>query len=156
MDAEDFSALTSASKMPDEKLAKLTCHFLVCRCDGQAKDTRYDLCMLPCPSNGKTDLFYRILGMCMEALTLSNGNVPPLGFAVDGGSTNQLALRAGLGLIDTKLLTGAFWGRCSLRPLVAKIPYFCFQQLVYDKAWPVLTLGKIVFSWLVFFVLDKS
>ena len=73
VDAEDFSALTSASKIPDEKLAKLTCHFLVCRCDGQAKDTRYGLCMLSCPSNGKTDLFCRILGMCVEVLTLNNG-----------------------------------------------------------------------------------
>ena len=36
-------------------------------------------------SEGKTNLFHRVLGQVLLALTRENNDLPPLGFAVDCG-----------------------------------------------------------------------
>lgn len=110
--SEDFSALQSPSKLPSDRLTNMTVHFVAGRCDKRRpvpSTPSYDVCMIPVGGKGKTRLFMSVLGQVLESFTIANSRVPPLGFAVDGGTTNELICAAGCGLLsDNELVGGIF------------------------------------------------
>ena len=93
-------------------------------------------------SEGKTNLFHRVLGQVLLALTRENSGLPPLGFAVDCGTANDLIISTGCGRITTPDLRGPFWDQCSVARIEG-VPYFPFGQLCYCNIPVMLSIDTL-------------
>lgn len=132
---EDFSALEVCSDLPNSKLSKMSCNYIIARVDGCPAS--YDMCFLPCMqgSAGKTDLFFTVLGQILFALTKANSGKPPQGYAFDAGTCNYKMMSAALGLLPPSEMVGPFWSRCQVEAL--HMPMMPFGVLKYNS-FPIL------------------
>lgn len=101
----DFSFLDmeQMKDCSDDKLSKLTQHYVVVRSDTTSHC--YCIDMLPRPpksagliANGAAHTF-REFGQCLHNATVANCGQPPIGVAFDGGTAHTLLNRALLGLV---------------------------------------------------------
>ena len=139
---EDLSELPIGSSVDMSKLSRMTLDVLVSRADSSHKKYphKYSVMMVPvapAKDKSKCELFFSLVGRTMQALTEANSGIPPLGFAIDGGTCNAKLLAAGLGLLPAEELAagGTFWAACSVSPV--KAPFFPFGILRYGSS-PVL------------------
>ena len=113
----------------DDKLSKLTQHYVVVRSNTASHCYCIDMLPLPRPpksagliANGAEHTF-REFGQCLHNATVANCGQPPIGVAFDGGTAHTLLNRALLGLV---FLVVSFNGSVILRS---------FSLLAFVGSW---------------------
>ncbi|CAE7223762.1 unnamed protein product [Symbiodinium sp. CCMP2592] len=102
--------------LPSAKLARMSVHAVMARTDDRRHT--WDVCMvplLPAAEQGdfsKAEFFVEILGHCMQAYVDTN-NLPCMGYALDAGTSNNVARRLALGLQSLEPFEDLpFWKHC--------------------------------------------
>ncbi|OLQ02502.1 hypothetical protein AK812_SmicGene14669 [Symbiodinium microadriaticum] len=141
---KDFSLLTAKHLrgLPSAPLSRMSVHLVMTRADDHRQT--WDVCtvpLLPASQQGdfsKADFFVQLLGEVMEAYAATNNNLPCLGYALDGGSSNYLARKLGLGLETLDQFEDmAFWKDCVHKP-VGLGPYFPFSVLQHSPSSEII------------------
>ena len=111
---QDWSWLLDSSSLPEEKLAKLSIHWVLGRSDSSSQVWEVSMLPLPQESAGKAAQLMKWTGQLLERACRANNDLAPLGVASDGGSANLALRNAFLGLMGEELQDYPFFDQCEV------------------------------------------
>ncbi|CAK9041063.1 unnamed protein product, partial [Durusdinium trenchii] len=138
---EDVSYIPSPAEedsMPQEKLAKMSVHYVISRADSNRHVYQVDCLPRKPKPKGSTEtmagakITMMEYGFLWKVSTWCNSDLPPLSGAWDGGSSNTSVNALFLGLLPKAQMHVPFFSQCTKKPL-PNIPMWTYQALFYGE-----------------------
>ena len=141
---KSFLDVKQMRETPETKLARLTQHYIVSKCDTNGQT--FCINILPRPQKAAevdeigADWVFQELGQMLEAACQSNNDMPPISLGYDAATNHSTVNRAFAGLVGASAMKNVpFFKLCEVKPV--KLHCFRFGILMYKGK--LATLGVL-------------